>query len=145
MRHPLKSGIILQPSPRPPFSSTGTISTRTKLAEKVYSWESFKKMNGTPFTMKKEKRGTPSPAVKLPADLLPILPDHDKIHSLHCGRNIRHPSKINTPNLSNIYPPKPGSFIKDVKSENVLKGGRNQPILWLYTTNCNKSTLSVKK
>ena len=35
----------------------------------------IQKNDGTPFIMKKEKRATPSPAVKLPADILPLLPD----------------------------------------------------------------------
>ena len=35
----------------------------------------IQKNDGTPFTMKKEKRATPSPAVKLPVDILPLLPD----------------------------------------------------------------------
>ena len=38
----------------------------------------IQKNDGTPFTMKKEKRATPSPAVKLPADIIPIMPDMPK-------------------------------------------------------------------
>ena len=48
----------------------------------------IQKNDGTPFTMKKEKRATPSPAVKLPADILPLLPDMTKYTPYIAGETL---------------------------------------------------------
>ena len=48
----------------------------------------IQKNDGTPFTMKKEKRATPSPAVKLPADILPFLPDMTKYTPYIAGETL---------------------------------------------------------
>lgn len=48
----------------------------------------IQKNDGTPFTMKKEKRATPSPSVKLPADILPLLPDMTKYTPYIAGETL---------------------------------------------------------
>ena len=48
----------------------------------------IQKNDGTPFTMKKEKRATPSPAVKLPVDILPLLPDMTKYTPYIAGETL---------------------------------------------------------
>ena len=74
----------------------------------------IQKNDGTPFIMKKEKRATPSPAVKLPADILPLLPDMTPYTPYIAGETL------------GILPKQHAEFIQYLQSRCHLQGMRNR-------------------